>query len=161
MSPRLWRSQKRVTFFPLKKKYDLVNRTLEGAVHRLHEPGDFTDLDEFHETDKDRGLPSAPPGSVADSSGIPSARDAPPDTTAAQSGFPSALDPAMSDRDTLLGPVERWALDKRGHRYNVDELCDKMVNGSARPPEFPKYKWNNISRKGIHEVMASARPYRS
>ena len=130
MPPRLWLSPKRFTFSRCRKITAWLIVLSNGAVHRLHEPGDFPDLEELHEADEDGGILSAPPGSVADSSGKHSARDAPPDTTADQNGIPSALDPVMSDRDPLLGLGERWALDKRGHRYTIDEFC-----------------------KGTHEVM--------
>ena len=90
--------------FPQKNKYELVNRTLEGgggAIHMLLEPGDLPDLEELHDADEDRGIHSAPPSSVADSSGIPSARAVPPNITAGQSGVRPTLDEARSDRDPL------------------------------------------------------------
>ena len=59
----------------------------------------------------------------------------------------------MSDRCPRRGPGERWALDKRGHRYNIDELGDKIVPGSTRPPRFPGDKWKNLSHKGRTDVM--------
>ena len=143
--------------FPAEEKYDLVDRTLERAVHRLHEPGDLLDLEEFHEADEDSGILSAPPGSVADSSGIPSARATHPEITAGQSGIPSALDEVVSDRGLLLGLGERWAFDKQGHRYTIDEFGDQVAPWSTRPPGFPKDLWKDPKPYGARRISWAIR----
>ena len=87
-------------FFPLKRRYDKVNFSLE------EDPGDDGEDEEFQFPDLDSGVDA-------------SLRD----------GEDVAAEPER--------PAEpRYAIDKRGRRYPIDEYGNRVIPGNRRPPGF-------------------------
>jgi hypothetical protein len=143
--------------FPLKQRYDFINTTVDGLRHVHVEPGDLPEI----VVGVDEQAASEDPLAVSRGASSTDTGEVPPAAAPHDDHGGGVRDFLESDDPVVLPPVddvadapdEKWAFDRRGRRYRVDDYGIRIVPGSTRPEGFLPADWKKLSKKERQEAI--------